>query len=66
MHCQNSQSKVRYKFPDLDDADIFVAEYRESIRPAIPQIISLLSNSDSDVRRTGADALSKLSGHGKI
>ena len=64
MHCRNSQSKVRYKFFDLNDADVFVAEFRESIKPHIPEIISLLSDSVLDVRMVGADVLSKLSEQG--
>jgi hypothetical protein len=41
-------------------------EFRESIRPAIPQIIALLGHYDYDVRDAGADALLKLSDHGKL
>ena len=66
MHCRNSQSKVRYKFFDLNDADVFVAEFRESIKPAIPEIASLLSDGEEDVRIVGADALLKLSEQGKV
>jgi hypothetical protein len=66
IHCQNSQSKVRYQFSDLNVVDVLVAELRESIRPAIPQIISLLSDSELNVRMAGADALAKLSGQGKV
>ena len=32
----------------------------------IPEILSLISDSDSDVRKAGADALSKLSEQGKV
>ena len=66
MHYQNSQSKVRYIFFDLDDTDVFVAEFQESIQPAIPKIVSLLSDDQWDVRIAGADALSKLSEQGKV
>ena len=66
MHCRNSQSKVRYTFSDLNDADVFVDEFRESIKLAIPEIVSLLSNGDQNVRIAGADALSKLSEKGKV
>ena len=66
MHCRNSQSKVRYTFSDLNDADVFVAEFRGSIRRAIPKIVFLLSNGMRNVRITGADALSKLSERGKV
>ena len=66
MHCRNSLSKVWYNFFDLDDADVFVAEFRESIRPVIPEIVSLLSDGERSVRIAGADALSKLSEHGKV
>ena len=41
------------------------AEFRESIRPAIPQIITLLSDSDSDVRKVGTNVLSYLSEQGE-
>ena len=40
--------------------DVLVAEFRESIRPHIPEIISLLSDSVLDVRRAGADAFDAL------
>ena len=66
MHCRNSQSKVRYTFSDLNDADVFVDEFRETIKLAIPEIVSLLRNGDQNVRIAGADALSKLSEKGKV
>ena len=66
MYCQNSQSKVRYLNPDLNVADVLVAEFRESIRHAIPQIVSLLTNGERNARIAGADALSKLSEQGKV
>ena len=44
--------------------DVLVADFRDVIEPASRQIIALLSHSDLKVRRTGADALSNLSGHG--
>ena len=66
MHCRNSQSKVRYRNSDLSVVDVLVAEFGESIRPAISQIIGLLSHSESNVRRAGADALSKFSEQGKV
>ena len=66
MYCRNSQSKVRYKFFELNDADVFVVEFRKSIRPAIPVIVSLLGDGESSVRKAGADALSKLSEQGKV
>ena len=47
-------------------ADVLVAEFRESISPAIPEIIPLLSHSDLNVRRVAADALSKLSEQKKV
>jgi len=46
--------------------EMIVDEFRESIRPAIPQIIALLSDSDEDVRMAGANALSNLSEQGSI
>jgi len=45
---------------------IIVAEFRESIRPAIPQIIALLRDSDEDVCRAGTEALFTLSEQGKV
>ena len=66
MHCRNSQRKVRYQISDLDDADVFVAEFRESIRPAIPEIVSFLSDGERNVRISAADALSKLSEQGMV
>ena len=66
MHCRNSQSKVKYKFSDLNDTDVFVAEFRDSIRLAIPVIVSFLSDGEQNVRRAGADALLKLLEKGKL
>ena len=66
MHCRNSQSEVRYKFSDLNDADVFVDEFRESIKLAIPEIVSLLSDGEWNVRISAADALSKLSEQGMV
>jgi len=43
-----------------------VAEFRGSIRPAIPRIIALLTNSDEDLLRAGVGALLKLSEQGEI
>ena len=50
----------------MNVVDVLVAEFRESIRPAIPQIIALLSDSGWNVREAGADVLSKLLGQGNI
>jgi HEAT repeat protein len=43
-----------------------VAELRESIGPAIPQLIPLLSDSNWDVCTAGANALSKMSEQGRM
>ena len=61
MHCRNSLSKVRYQISDLNDTDVLVAEFRVPIGRAIPQIISLLRDSELNVRIAGVYALSKLS-----
>jgi len=45
---------------------MIVAEFRESIRPAITQIIAFLSDNNWDVRAAGADVLSKLSKQGEM
>ena len=42
-----------------------IAEFRDSIRPAIPHTIELLWGSDEDVR-AGADVLFALSEQGNI
>jgi HEAT repeat protein len=42
-----------------------IAEFQEFIRPAIPQIIALLSDSNSYVSSVGANTLLKLSEQGK-
>ena len=43
-----------------------VAEFRKSIKSAIPQMITLLKIEDSDVRKVVANALAKLSEQGKV
>ena len=47
----------------MNNADVLVAE---SIRRAIPEIVSLLSIGERNVRIAGVDALSKLSEQGKV
>ena len=56
----------KVKISDLNVVDVLLAEFRESIRPAIPRIIDLLSHGELNVRGAAADALSKLSEHGKV
>ena len=53
-------------FCDLNDTDVFVAEFQESILHAIPEIVSLLSDGQWSVRIAGAYALLKLSEQGKV
>ena len=43
-----------------------VAEFREYIRPLIPQVVVLLTDSIGLARRVGAYALAKLSEQGTI
>ena len=59
---------VRYQRSDLTwtVVDVFVAEFRESITHAIPKIVAFLSLPELNVRKAGADALSKLSGQGNV
>jgi hypothetical protein len=60
---------VSYKnfLPDLTVVDVLVAEFRKSIRPAIPQMITFLgSREESDICKSAANALLNLSEHGKI
>jgi HEAT repeat protein len=42
------------------------AEFRESIRPSIPQIVDLLKHSDNFVPSAGVEALAKFSEQGNI
>ena len=65
-HCRSSLSKVSYLISDLNDTDVLVAEFRGSIKFAIPKIMSLLSDSELNVRIAGVDAFSKLSEQGKV
>ena len=41
-------------------------EFRKSMTHAIPEIIDILWHRELNVRRAGADVLSKLSEHGNI
>lgn len=69
MRYRNSQDTVRYQISDLIDQGVNVlvlAEFREPIRHAIPEIIDLLWDKELNIRRAGADALSKLLEHGKV
>jgi len=45
---------------------MIVAEFRESIRLTIPQIIAFLRQNDWYIRKGSADALAKLSEQGKV
>ena len=58
---------VRYRIPNLTVVDVLVVEFRESIKPAIPQMIALLGSWQAmDIHKAIANTLSKLSEHGKI
>jgi hypothetical protein len=48
------------KFPDLDIADVLVANFQELIRPAIPKINTLLTAKEVDVCKAGLATLLKL------
>ena len=50
----------------MNIVDALLVEFRESIIPAIPKIITSLSDGESSVRQAGADALLKLSEKGKV
>ena len=65
IHCWNSQSKVEYQISDLNGIDVLLAEFRESIQPAIPQIVDLLGHPNSGVCKEGANTLLKLSEQGR-
>ena len=43
-----------------------VAEFRETIVPAIPQLIALIGEGDEDIRNAGTVALMKLLEKGNI
>lgn len=57
---------VRYQNSNLNVVDVHVAEFRETIRGAIPEIIDLLEHSELNVLRAGADALAKLAEQGEV
>ena len=61
-----SEHGKKNKFSDLKVVDVLVAEFRVTIEPVIPEITDLLSHGELNVRRAGADALSRLSEHGNI
>jgi hypothetical protein len=62
----SEQGKV-LNYSDLNVVDVLVAEFRESIKPAIPYMITFLNPSIApDVLKAVANALSKLSDNGKI
>ena len=45
-------------------SSLFVAEFREAVRAAIPGIVECLKDSDSDVRNAAVSGLSALGVHG--
>ena len=52
---------------DLNVVDVLVlAEFQESIRTAIPQIIGFLRHNEWTVHLAGVAALSRLSKQGKV
>jgi hypothetical protein len=51
MHYGDSQNMVRYQSSDLNVADILVAEFRESIMHAIPQMLIFLRSHDLREKR---------------
>ena len=55
---------VRYHIFDLIVVDVLVAEFRESIRPAIPEMVNLLNSWESGFFEAVANIL-KLSERGK-
>lgn len=67
MHYSNFLSKVAYEVSNLNIVDVLsVAEFRESIRAAIPQIVNLLRPWKSYICELGANALLKLSEQGNV
>jgi hypothetical protein len=64
----SEHGKISKKKSDLTVVDVLVAEFRESIKPAIPQMITLLGSWQATdvIHEAVANALSKLSEHGKI
>ena len=63
IHWRNSQSKVRYQNFDLNGVDVLLAEFHESVRPAIPQSIALLSDGELHNRRAKTRLNSYVSEH---
>ena len=63
----SEQGNKYIKFSDLNIVEVlFLAEFQELIGAAIPKIISLLRPWSSDVYKTGANALVRLSEQGKV
>jgi len=48
----------------MSDADIVVAELRQSMKSAITQMIDFLSDNDHSLRKAGVEVLSNLSQEG--
>lgn len=65
IYCQNSQSGVSIEFSNLIVVDVLVAEYQDSIKTAIPQIIELFHSSNQTVCEAAAEVFLKLSKQGK-
>ena len=59
-------SKQSKESKNLNDVDVLVAEFLESIKPAILAIIDLLSHRELNGHSVAADALSKFSEQGNI
>ena len=62
----SDQGYIKFSYLYVVIDALFVAEFRESIRAAIPQIITLLRPWKSYICEVGADALAKLSEQGKV
>ena len=62
---EHGNLNISYQASDLNVV-LFVAEFQESIRVAIPQIITLLRPWNSYICEVGADALVKLSEQGRV
>lgn len=54
------------KSSEANGVDVVVAEFRESVKHDIPQIIAFLSHINAEVREAGARTLHQLAEQGKI
>jgi hypothetical protein len=66
MPCQSTQNTVNCSISWSSIPDEYSSHSELSIEDAIPHIIDFVIDDDDSICLAGADALSKLSEHGKV